>query len=147
MVLGSMSGVTSFEEKITHGDESEHVFRVNGQAFLKVLSCLVKLHLFKVDHTELAVSLVVLRVFLDTFLIVGNSSVCVVGDNVERFTKSKRSGNRVGIEFQSVFEILCGLLLISLVSEHGCKMNTSSEMLLVENESLLQKFDSSLVVF
>lgn len=59
---------------------------VDIETLLQLLSGLIKLHFLEVDHSELAVSLVVLGVFLDTLLVMRDGGVSVVGHHMEGFT-------------------------------------------------------------
>jgi len=70
--------MASFEQKITHGDQTQYVLGLNLKALLEELSCLFQVSLLQINNTELAECLVVLRIILDHKLVVRNCALSII---------------------------------------------------------------------
>ena len=92
------------------------MLRVYAKALLEVLSGLGEVHLFKIDHAELAVRLEVIWVFFDHKLVILYRCVNVRCKRMDRLAEAVVSCDRVRIDFQRMLEVLGGLRCLILLS-------------------------------
>ena len=147
MILDRILEVSRVKKQVAHGDEPEDVLGINGDALLEIIGRILQLALLEVQDTQLTEGLVVIRVLLDTKLVVLFGHLWVVGQEVQSLAVSEVSGDAFGVEFASVLEVLHGLLVVAKFSQQCCVVQASPEMLLIHLEAALEVLDRPLIVF
>jgi len=78
-------------------------------------------------------SLIVLRIKLKDFLEVRNRAATQACNRMQNLAHAEISRDRIGVQFQSVLEVLGCLFVLARISKQSCKMNTCAEVLLVND--------------
>lgn len=65
---------------------------------------------------------------------------------MQSFTETEVSWNRLGLDLQSMSEVLGGFLVIPSVSKQGGQVNSGTEVLLIHGQALLKHSDGWLVL-